>query len=116
MSTHNMALFSALKGLLVGPYLPIRLVRAQVICYFYTSIAFTIGLRKNSSFFFLEVYSSLRVMSASDTDHITLSRYTVAEAKDPNLAVLMAAIQMACKVIASAVRKAGMRKHVFFFP
>ena len=47
-------------------------------------------------------------MDASpNADHVTLSRFIMTDQKDPCLTVLMTAIQTACKVIAGAVRKAG---------
>jgi fructose-1,6-bisphosphatase I len=41
------------------------------------------------------------------TDMVTLSRYLLSEHQDPDIVVLMNSIQLACKYIAMAVRKAG---------
>lgn len=40
-------------------------------------------------------------------DCITLSRFILEQGKDPNVTIMMGSIQLACKVIAGAVRKAG---------
>mmetsp|Transcript_40995 Transcript_40995/g.67144 ORF Transcript_40995/g.67144 Transcript_40995/m.67144 type:complete len:341 (+) Transcript_40995:46-1068(+) len=43
----------------------------------------------------------------SDTEHITLTRHIMASTRDADMAILMSAIQLSCKVITRAVRKAG---------
>ncbi|CAM9163425.1 unnamed protein product [Phaeothamnion confervicola] len=43
----------------------------------------------------------------NDFEHLTLSSFIMMETRDPNLALLMNAIQLSCKSITRAVRKAG---------
>ena len=44
---------------------------------------------------------------AKASDLVTLTRFLLAEKNDHEMTMLMQSIQLACKVIASAVRKAG---------
>jgi len=43
----------------------------------------------------------------SDTEHLTMTRFIMSDIRDADLAILMSAIQLSCKVITRAVRKAG---------
>lgn len=43
----------------------------------------------------------------NDTDSKTLSRLVMVRTKDPELVILLNAIQTACKLISRSVRKAG---------
>ena len=58
-------------------------------------------------------FISLRILLTMDdeakaSDLVTLTRFLLAEKNDHEMTMLMQSIQLACKVIASAVRKAGM--------
>mmetsp|Transcript_16589 Transcript_16589/g.21957 ORF Transcript_16589/g.21957 Transcript_16589/m.21957 type:complete len:346 (-) Transcript_16589:281-1318(-) len=43
----------------------------------------------------------------SDTEHLTMTRFIMSDIRDADLAILMSAITLSCKVITRAVRKAG---------